>query len=133
MFDVAVVGYGVATVTAPTRGRALADSWRCDAFGHISFGQFLRIASARMRKVPPADDGYGYVRNNYGLSPTIGQRCYLTDNDGKRKKSGTILYPGSSTAHVHVAIDGAAHPSWVHPSEIELVPVPSQYAKGSQP
>lgn len=120
MFDVDVTGYGVATVTAPSRGRALADSWRCDAFGHISFKDFLRMARAHVRPAPPADDGYEYVRRVYGVNPTIGQRCYLVDHEGKRGHSGVVLYPGKSTAHIHVLIDGAAA-TWVHPEGIELI------------
>lgn len=41
---------------AKTRGKAMADAWRCDAFGHLSFGQFLKIARCRMSSHQPKPD-----------------------------------------------------------------------------
>lgn len=35
---------GQHTYYARSRGKALADAWRCDAFSHLSFGGFLKIA-----------------------------------------------------------------------------------------
>jgi|GEM_PF-1584479 len=46
-FDVTVTGYsGVECIFARSRGQALAKSWRCDAFGNVSFGAFLKMARA---------------------------------------------------------------------------------------
>lgn len=47
-FVVSVKGWGEETMLATTRGKALADAWRCDAFGHLSFGEFLKIARCRL-------------------------------------------------------------------------------------
>lgn len=44
-WDVTVRGYGVARYYAATRGKALAEAWRSDAFSTISFKDFLKIAS----------------------------------------------------------------------------------------
>jgi len=40
---VAVSGYGTGRYDAASRGKAIADAWRCDAFGHLRFGEFLKI------------------------------------------------------------------------------------------
>ena len=47
-FVVSVEGWGESTVLATTRGKALADTWRSDAFGHLSFGEFLKFARCRL-------------------------------------------------------------------------------------
>jgi hypothetical protein len=38
---------------ASTRGKALADTWRSDAFSGSTFGEFLRFASCRRDPVAP--------------------------------------------------------------------------------
>ena len=46
-FRVSVNGYnGYSPIYAKSRGQALADAWRCDAFNGLTFGQFLKIARA---------------------------------------------------------------------------------------
>lgn len=46
-FDVTVTGYpGAECIFARSRGQALAKAWRCDAFGNVSFGAFLKMARA---------------------------------------------------------------------------------------
>ena len=47
-YVVAVQGWGEATVLAASRGKALSDTWRCDAFGDMTFGEFLKIARCRL-------------------------------------------------------------------------------------
>lgn len=50
---VAVAGYGSAHYEAASRGKAMAQAWGCDAFGHLRFGDFLKIArSWRDHEVP---------------------------------------------------------------------------------
>ena len=56
-WDVTVSGYGVARYYAASRGKALAAAWRCDAFGHISFKDFLKIASCWKAMFVP--EGFG--------------------------------------------------------------------------
>jgi hypothetical protein len=43
-WSVTVQGYGEGSYVAASRGKAIAQAWRCDAFGHLTFGQFLKIA-----------------------------------------------------------------------------------------
>lgn len=42
-----VAGYGSAHFDAPSRGKAMAQAWGCSAFGHLRFGDFLKIARCR--------------------------------------------------------------------------------------
>lgn len=52
-WDVSVAGYGTGTYDAVSRGRALADAWRSDAFYGFTFKRFLSIANARLGAVTP--------------------------------------------------------------------------------
>jgi hypothetical protein len=56
-WDVTVEGYGTERVVASSRGKALAKAWRCDAFGRLTFGDFLKIATAFKALLVPADFG----------------------------------------------------------------------------
>jgi hypothetical protein len=47
-YVVSVEGWGESTVLAASRGKAMADSWRSDAFEGYSFGAFLKIARCRL-------------------------------------------------------------------------------------
>lgn len=42
------------TVIASTRGKAMVDAWRCDAFCGSTFGEFLRFSSCRRDHLSPA-------------------------------------------------------------------------------
>jgi hypothetical protein len=121
-FQVEVAGYGAEIYAAPSASKAKYEAYLCDAFNHLKFGQFLRIARAR-RCTPPQDDGYSYIRRAYGVSPAIGQRCRLR-NEGKdwEGKEGFVIYPGRSTAHVHIIMDGMKNKIFVHPLNVELLP-----------
>lgn len=44
-WDVTVRDYGVGRYYAASRGKALAEAWRCEAFAHLSFKEFLKMAS----------------------------------------------------------------------------------------
>lgn len=55
-FVVSVMGWGESTVLAKTRGKALADAWRCDAFSDCTFGEFLKIARCRLDWYQPKPD-----------------------------------------------------------------------------
>lgn len=46
-WDVTVDGYGTGRYYAATRGKALADAWRSDAFSGSTFGEFLKFARCR--------------------------------------------------------------------------------------
>lgn len=51
-WTVHVAGYGYGTYTAKSRGAALADAWRSDAFCDYTFGRFLKIARAYRESEP---------------------------------------------------------------------------------
>lgn len=55
-FEVTVGHYGEAIILATTRGKALADAWRSDAFNGYTFGEFLKIARARLSRYQPKPD-----------------------------------------------------------------------------
>jgi hypothetical protein len=52
-WEVSVEGYGSSVELAVTRGKALGAVWRCDAFGHFSFGEFLKRARCRLSPHQP--------------------------------------------------------------------------------
>lgn len=47
-YEVSVGRWGTGIYLATTRGRALADAWRSDAFNGYTFGEFLKIARCRL-------------------------------------------------------------------------------------
>lgn len=119
LWDVSVDGFPPLPITATSRGKALADAWR--QYLHYddstSFKQFLRMSRARRRESLPPDDGYGYVRRTYQVNPRIGLRARVVETG----QTGVIVYPGGSTAHVRMVLDGAPHPTNVHPLNIEPI------------
>lgn len=56
-WDVTVHGYGTERIIAASRGKALSKAWRCDAFNRLTFGDFLKIASAWKALLVPAEFG----------------------------------------------------------------------------
>lgn len=52
-WEVAVQGYPAMTYYGVTRGKVIADAWRCDAFYNLPFKEFLRIV--RCRREEPAE------------------------------------------------------------------------------
>ena len=89
-WNVSVHGYGSGTYYAKSRGRALADAWRCDAFNAISFRQFLQIANARQ-----IDD-----TDRFGEPITVGGRpAYLVSWNSQYIQ---FVRPGSDVIlHTH--------------------------------
>lgn len=121
LFEVEVAGFPPATYSALSRSKALyqcylrfSEPWPC------SFREFLAKTKCRATTMP-ADDGYGYVRRTYGVDPRIGQRCRLKNEGPSTGLEGEVVYPGKSTAHVHVVIDGRDFAVNVHPMNIELL------------
>lgn len=90
----------------------------------IKFTEFLKwyCPRPRLRATAPEQDGYAYVRRVYGLSPHIGQRARLKNEGDWTGKEGVVLYPGTSSAHVHILLDGQKHASICHPHSVELLP-----------
>lgn len=112
-----------ATYSALTASKAMyqafldySECWQC------TFQAFLKIAKVRSINPSHVPDGYDYVRRAYGLNPRIGQRCRLKDEGESSGLVGEIVHPGStSTAHVHVVLDGRDYAVCVHPSSVELL------------
>jgi hypothetical protein len=121
-YAVTVANFGPTTLAAPSRSKA-----RYDAFTSyrecytVSFRDFLAMCSVRACPVP-AHDGYDYVRRNYDVDPTVGQRVWLINEGSSSGQSGFVVYPGQSTASVHVVIDGRNFPVRVHPTNISFSP-----------
>jgi hypothetical protein len=96
-WDVTVHGYGVERIVAATRGKALAKAWRCDAFNRLTFGDFLKIASAWRAML---------VSENFGAPITVdGKPAFFVD---RNRQYVQIAYPGGE----HVL---SAHPYDVEP------------------
>jgi hypothetical protein len=120
-YEVTVEGFPSFVLPAPSRSKAMAESWRRYNDGpDISFRDFLKVARARL--VPtPRDDGYEYVRRVYGVNPRIGQRVRLQHEGPSSGLEGVVVYPGPSTAYVKVVLDGRDFPVNVHPDNVELL------------
>lgn len=88
-----------ATELAPTRGKALANAWACDAFCGSTFGEFLRFARCRRDTHTPP---------RYGDPITVdGRPAFFIENNRQYVR---FAYPGQS----HVM---NAHPYDVLPVE----------------
>lgn len=122
MFEITVNNFPPVYKSAETPGKARAAVWRdyTDAF-ECTFKEFLSISKVRSCSVP-AKDGYDYVRRAYGLDVKIGQRIRLKDEGPSTGMEGVVVYPGESTAHVHVKLDDRNDISHVHPSSITIHP-----------
>src|ERR1700749_1405511 len=104
-WDVEVSGYGSAVQCAKTRGRALADAWRCDAFSNWTFGQFLKRARCTRSR---------YVPDRWGDPITIeGRPAFFVDSNQQYVQ---FAYPGKD-----VVLN--AHPYDVEPEHYR----PSSY------
>ena len=90
------------------------EMYQCEKFG--SFMRRIRITVCET----PANDGYGYVRRNYGVDPKVGQRVTLINEGSSSGQGGFVIYPGRSTASVHVVIDGRDFAVRVHPTNVDL-------------
>lgn len=120
LYSVELRGLGACTpVNARSPSAAKAEVWRSDVFCDMTFVAFLTHYRPKVRLAAvPAPDGYDYVRRAYGLDVTVGQRVLVNDGPGLKDAPGTVLYPGRSTAHVIVALDGWKHPACVHPNSV---------------
>lgn len=120
-YSVTVEGFPSVVYSARSPAKARSKAWQhySSAFD-CSFKNFLRISRVRSCGVP-ADDGYAYVRRTYGVDPKVGDRVRLVNEGQASGQEGEVVYPGQSTAHVHVLLDGREHVSIVHPMSIEFV------------
>lgn len=120
IYEVAVPGYGAAWISAKSSAAARYKAFDCDAFGLMSFKDFLKLGvTARLLSYTPGpgEDGYDYVRQEYGVDVRIGQVVRLKRSGGQ---TGQVVYPGATSAYVRVALgDRTVN---VHPSEVEIIP-----------
>ncbi len=122
-YAVKVDGFPAVTFSATSPAQARTEAWRHFTGAYdCTFKDFLRISKV-YRCAVPEDDGYGCVRRHYGVDPKIGGRVRLINEGPSTGLEGEIVYPGQSTAHVHVVIDGRKHAVCVHPLNIEFVKV----------
>lgn len=126
LYDVTVTGYGTEVMTGRSPSAVRAAAWRSSAFGHISFGDFMKMCRVKTRTEPLVSDGYSYVRRQYGVDPQLGQRVRMPATcGGMPDREGVVTYPGESTACVHVLVDGQDHSSLFHPSDVVFPEAPS--------
>ena len=120
-YRIHVDGYDPFTTSAKSASAAKYDAWGRfrEPYPDVTFLEFLKRTRATSCPPPePPLDGYDYVRRNYDLDVRIGDRVELQDEGSSSGKQGRVIYPGPSTAHVHVILDGEAHSSRVHPFSI---------------
>ena len=122
-YDVYVTGFPPVAVSAPSRGKALVSAMESYSHvdEHITFGRFLKIAKAYVRKEEPRPDGYDYIRQAYGVDVAIGDVVKLENEGSWNGREGKVIYPGRSSAHVLLAMEGEASPIRVHPDNVRLV------------
>jgi hypothetical protein len=89
---------------APTRGKAMARAWACDAFSGSTFGEFLRFARCRR------DD---YTPPRFGDPITVCGR--------------PAFFVGNNRQYVHFAYPGADHTMVAHPYDV----LPVEYRPGT--
>ncbi|WP_189438709.1 hypothetical protein [Pseudovibrio japonicus] len=120
-YGVTVSGFPEAVYSALTPAKARVQAWYeyTSAF-ECTFKEFLKISTLRRCDVPEKD-GYGYVRRSYGVDPKIGGRVRLINEGSSSGCEGEVAYPGSSTAHVRVLLDGRDSSVWVHPNNIRSI------------
>jgi hypothetical protein len=136
LFDISVLDFPPFVLTAATRGKALAEALSSyqNYDDRMTFKEFMRIARVRRRTAPVDVDGYDYVRTAYGVDPQIGSRMRLRgEGPNFNGRLATVLYPNkSSTAYVHVIIDGDDRACVVHPMNVEAAPGEAASPAGSQ-
>lgn len=119
-YEVSVQGFPPSVRSAPSRGAAIYSAYLDFSSTYdCKFGDFLRIARAR-NTASPSNDGYDYVRRQYGVDVRPGDRITLTGEGARLEGRGaTVIYPGrSSTSMVHCVIDGYERSSLVHPLSV---------------
>lgn len=120
-FKIELDGHDAFVATAASRAKARVEAFHSYREHHQAetFGAFVRRVRITVCETP-ANDGYDYVRRNYGVDPKVGQRVTLINEGRSSGQSGFVIYPGRSTASVHVVIDGRDFAVRVHPSNVEL-------------
>jgi hypothetical protein len=121
LYSVSVPGFGREIIHALSKQAALREAKNCEAFGSMSFAQFRQIVTAYMLKEPLTDDGYGYIRSQYGVEVRVHRGCWVKDPKSSHYgKVGNVLYAGRSANHVRVALLGHDTPLNFHPLDIGM-------------
>lgn len=124
-YEVTVEGYGSARYRAASRGKAMYEAYLSDAFSHLTFGEFMKIANARAAH-PATDcgcDGYTRAREQYpdATIPKPGTRIKAEG------LTGVVLRPSGPTCYVHFQPDGEEREAFVHPLSVQLAePTPTE-------
>lgn len=81
-YIVTVGRWGEATILASSRGKAMADAWRSDAFEGYTFGEFLKMARCRLDSWQPSPSEI----------TVLGKRALNLGHNGQYVQ---FVYPGS--------------------------------------
>lgn len=130
-YSVKVEGFeGSLEVAAASRSKARYEAWRSftDAWD-ITFARFQKIARVRVARLDPRA-GYDYVNRAYSVDMWAGRRVEIINEGSISGRQGTVVYPGRSTAHVKVLLDGDTDPVIVHPISVTS-PGPQVKGNGS--
>jgi hypothetical protein len=121
LYAVSVPGFGREIIHALSKQAALREARNCEAFGSMTLTQFRQIATAYMLKEPLTDDGYEYIRSQYGIEVRIHRGCWIKDPKSSHYgKVGNVLYAGRSANHVRVALVGYDVPLNFHPLDVGM-------------
>ena len=77
------------------------------------------MSKVRKIEVPPST-GYEYVKRAYGVGARAGQTVTLRNEGTWNGTRGVVIYPGRSTAHIHVKVEGRKRPLIVHPDDVTI-------------
>lgn len=117
------------TFPAATPGKARAAAARSMIGAGLvnSFKEFLGHCRSVRQEVAPSNEGYAYIERYYGKVFRIGDRVRLNKGEGSSAGlEGEVVYPGRSTAHVKVVIDGRDHAVSVHPHGVDVISSPER-------
>ena len=115
--------WGSEYISARSRGQAISQRHQAfrESYDGTTYVQFKALVTCGLAALPPADDGYAYVRRVYKVDPRIGQRARLVNEGASSGKEGVVAYPGQSTAHVHIIFDDLEFAMQAHPFSVELL------------
>jgi hypothetical protein len=121
LYSVSVSGFGREIIHALSKQAAVREARQCEAFRAMTMTQFSQIATVYRITEPLADDGYEYIRKQFGIEVRIHRRCWVKDTRSPHYgKIGNVLYAGRSTSRVRVAFEGQDKPLNFHPLEIGM-------------
>lgn len=115
VYEITVDGYGTILRNAKSPASAKYDAFLSDAFSHMTFKNFLKIANARKAK-GEVSGGYEQLRRDYPSSviPEPGTRITAEG------LTGTVLPALGPTNYVVFQPDGQDREARVHPMSVAL-------------